>query len=279
MISGNCNPGFAPFCGTRSASCPQMGWVSCNGDCSCVAIPGYDGGVSDASVGPDASGADVVAADAPGADAQSMDVQSSPMDVQSSPMDAQPGTYVQVFDTPAPRDVTVSCPTGVVVDGVCYTEHCQYDMEIGFYCGNGLRCLTQTSMGFCVPVCAGVTCTNGEHCDPTFGCTTGTANCGTTMCPAGQFCDTARGCTTDLCSAIDCPAGSTCQHNLCVAPRAADGGTLDGAPGDGGTTPQTGGCGCRTAGDTSSRGAPALALAGLGLAALARRGRRRRDRK
>jgi hypothetical protein len=52
-----CDPGYAPFCGTRAGTCPRTGWVTCNGECTCTRIGPGDAGVAplDASTPADVS--------------------------------------------------------------------------------------------------------------------------------------------------------------------------------------------------------------------------------
>ena len=289
-----CAVGYAPFCGNRSGSCPTAGWVSCSGACMCVPIPNFDAGTgTDAMTsdvpgpGPDVVRTDVVSSDVPA----SMDVPASTdvpasMDVPAGedvqpPPDAPPAADVVTFvDTPPPRDVQVVCPDGIIIDGICYMERCQYEVEIGLYCGTGQRCIADGdggTSGICVPTCGGNMCPGGSFCDPVQGCRMGTPNCSTVTCPIGQFCDPASGCTSDRCGAIDCPAASMCIHNQCVLNSTPDAGTsADATHGDAlnerdGTT-QRSGCSCTTAG-FPTRGPAVFAI---GFVALLLRPRSRR---
>jgi MYXO-CTERM domain-containing protein len=60
--SNDCDPGYAPTCDTRpDGGCPQVGWVSCSGGCTCTPIPGWDAGVDAApEAGPHDAAPDVV---------------------------------------------------------------------------------------------------------------------------------------------------------------------------------------------------------------------------
>jgi MYXO-CTERM domain-containing protein len=88
--SSACEAGFAPFCETRASSCPNVGWVSCGGACTCVRISPLDAGTP----------TDVPA---------SVDT-GTPTDVPAS-MDT--GTPM---DAPPPRDVPASMDLGFPVD-------------------------------------------------------------------------------------------------------------------------------------------------------------------
>lgn len=241
VTSNGCATGYAPYCGVRATSCPQMGWVSCNGECSCIAIPGFDAGV------PDASSSDVVSVDAP------VDVNRPDAPTDTRP-DA-PGSDVVPPDV-AEMDATVppDCPNGVVLDNVCYTEPCEFQTEFGWICfSEGTECRLIDDHPWCIPFCAARTCKDGEFCDPRSGC------------------------TLDLCAEISCAPGQVCERNQCIVPgsdggpMAADGGFDGGVDGGNGTGTETG-CGCRTAGASGSGG---FGLLALGAAAVMVRARRR----
>jgi MYXO-CTERM domain-containing protein len=234
--------------------------VSCSGGCTCTPIPGFDAGTPDVVVPPDATGVDVQ----PG-----MDVLPG-MDVQPG-MDVPPGTDVQAADV-------VSCPNGVVVDGVCYSTPCTYQNEIGFVCSMaGYSCRTISGNAWCIPVCAGTTCPADQYCDPTFGCSSipdGGVNCASLHCASNEVCDPTLGCVANSCGA-PCPSGTTCVSGTCVsAPDgSADGAARGDGSADGGNGNHRGACGCRTpGGNGSSTGFPALLLA-MGAIALVRRRR------
>lgn len=269
MNGGNgCAAGYAPFCETRATSCPTMGWVSCSGSCACVPIPGYDAGTPpDASMPPDAPVSESsVPPDGPVSDVARVD---APVSESSVPPDAP------ASDAPATPDVSVlpdgavlldaatpdapACPDGVLLEGVCYREHCMWQgPELGWACLDpASTCRLLSGVPWCIPVCVGTTCGAGEVCDPL------------------------NGCVTNRCSTVSCEAGLSCFANRCVGPEAGapgdasasgDGGVLgDGASGsldgsrsmDGGSgSPRPNACGCHTPG-SSRAGGHGAALAGL----------------
>jgi MYXO-CTERM domain-containing protein len=120
--SSGCEAGFAPFCGTRADSCPNAGWVSCGGDCTCVRVSPLDAGVADAGASDSAvSDGGTAGSDRPDGGA-SLDVVAPPdaptaLDV-SSPMDT-PATAdaVSRADTVATTDdrVAMDSPPGADV--------------------------------------------------------------------------------------------------------------------------------------------------------------------
>jgi MYXO-CTERM domain-containing protein len=186
---------------------------------------------------------------------------------------------------------TVDCPDGVVVDGVCYNTHCDYQMEIGFVCTmQGYSCRQIDGQAWCIPVCAGNMCESGTYCDPTFGCTPtpdGGVDCTRINCQFGQVCDPEMGCIMDRCTNVPCPLGQYCVRGACVeppdvvesdgGPSGMDGGmradaSRDGASADGGHGGQNA-CSCRTPGGTPSSRAPAALLVALGLMLVSRRRR------
>ncbi len=292
LISGTgCALGYAPLCDYRpSGTCPHVGAVSCNSGCTCTAIPGFDAGSVDVQVPPtDATDVvlpDVVIPDVVGVDTVGMDIVLP--DVQG--IDVQ-GLDTQASDVQQPDvrpDVNL-CPSGVVVDGVCYSTPCQYQNEIGFVCTmSGFSCRQIDGMAWCIPVCAGMVCPAGAFCDPVFGCSNipdGGLNCATLSCPFGQLCDPVAGCIADLCTNVSCPIGEYCVRGACIplpdgsgsdTGTSSDGGVGDGSRDgsiDGGRPGQRTGCNCRTAGDTHGmpRGVPTLLVAIAALAITRRR--------
>lgn len=257
-----CDPGFAPFCGTRGATCPNASWVSCSGECTCVRVPGGgDGGVLDASTG-DLGGADV---SAPPTDARLVDVSTGldrpaatdvPPRVDAPLMSPDvPSSDVASSDGPRPADASVlpdgaaldgplatdapapgsdagcECPGGVCIAGVCVTERCTYHPELGFICASsGTSCQLIDSEPYCVPLCLGQTCAEGEFCDESSG---------------GR-------CVRDECATRTCPAGTTCYRNQCGAYDGGVTGSADAGAPDAGMTAEESGCGCRAAGPTRS---------------------------
>lgn len=98
-----------------------------------------------------------------------------------------------------------------------------------------LKCACKA--GTCVPSCAGLTCANGQICNPQsgrcvddncrgLGCATGELcdpgtgrcqkdECASTRCDASQVC---RGGTCEpSCADVSCPRGQTCRHGKCQA--------------------------------------------------------------
>jgi MYXO-CTERM domain-containing protein len=246
-----CDPGFAPFCGTRSATCPNTGWVSCDGECTCVRVPGGDAGVSDASVPPmDAPRSDAsvvvdrpVAADAePRVDVPLMSVDAPGSDVVASDQPlasdvSTPADRPAATDRPAASsDALVAtdggcvCPGGICLGGVCVTERCTYYPELGFLCAAaGTTCRLIEGEAYCVPVCVGVSCGAGEFCDESSN---------------GQ-------CVRDDCASRTCPAGTSCFHNQCGnydGGVRGDAATADGSATGAGMTADESGCGCRASG-------------------------------
>lgn len=273
-----CDPGFAPFCGTRAATCPNSAWVSCSGECTCVRVPGGgDGGVLDAST-TDLGGADV---SAPPMDARPADVSigldrpASPdadprvdaplMSLDAPTSDAPPADVVSpdrpgVPDAgvrpdgasvdrpaatdapPAGADAGCECPGGVCIAGVCVTERCTYHPELGFICSTeGTSCQLIDSEPFCVPLCLGQRCAEGEFCDES---------------SAGR-------CVRDECATRTCPAGTTCYRNQCGAYDGGVTGSADVAAPGGGMTAEESGCGCRAGGPGASRSAAWWGVAAL----------------
>ena len=234
-----CDPGFAPFCGTRSSTCPNTGWVSCDGDCTCVRVPGDDAGVADASAPAQDAAAILdrpVAADADprvdaplmSLDAPASDVVASDRAIASDVSDRPPGSGDALVAT----DAGCVCPGGLCLGGACITERCRYFPELGFLCtGAGTTCRLIDGEAYCVPVCVGVSCAGGEFCDAS---------------SAGQ-------CVRDDCATRTCPAGTTCHHNQCgnyesevrgdAATTSADASSPGGA-----ITADESGCGCRASG-------------------------------
>lgn len=98
--SAGCESGFAPFCATRATSCPNLGWVSCGGECTCVRVAPLDAGT------PDAGAADV---------AMSIDLP-VPAD-RSTPADAPVATDVRpTTDAPAAMDAPTASDSSAPSD-------------------------------------------------------------------------------------------------------------------------------------------------------------------
>ncbi len=286
--SSACEAGFAPFCATRASTCPNTGWVSCGGECTCVRVGPVDGGtLSDAGSTPDAStstdatapmdrpvASDVVAT----SDAQTSrdatssigDATMSAGDATATTSDASAGSDVisSADGAPAPNDASAAdsdggcvCAGGVCVGGRCYRDRCTYHPELGFICTTpGQTCRLFGGDPICLPVCVGVTCATGEFCD-----------------------ERSNGaCVADRCASITCPSGTTCVRNQCGRWGGPDGGVFIADQGDAGldggvapTLTADEGCGCRAGASThhSARGWWAAAA----LLTLARATRRRRS--
>jgi MYXO-CTERM domain-containing protein len=237
----------------------------------------------DASQGNDGSFSDVHHVDVTSSDVHSGSDSAGPADssspdvIRPGPDGAGPGpdgagpadSSSPDVTRPGPDGSTVPCPDGVVVDGVCYTEHCQFMNELGWGCTTpGRTCQLFNNVPFCVPVCAGVECAAGQYCDPVFGCVAGSVNCGTVSCPEGEVCQAAKGCVS--CGAGGCPVGGE-GNSEGDGGAEGDGGHGDGSA-DGATGVHHGGCGCRTAGTPAQSGSALLAaLAGAAVAARRRR--------
>lgn len=190
----------------------------------------------------------------------------------------------------------VTCPIGQV----CRAGSC-VDPCAGLNCGTGQVCAS----GKCIPACPCTACTSAQTCE-TSGPQKGQCiptDCATLSCPAGDVCQS--GACISACTGAVCPASQTCDTGRCVPVDAgpgvvlvpvdagtgggtgvagvdggaggsdvagADGGTAGRGAGDSG--PAKGGCGCRTTG-ASERGGLA-AGAGIAIAALVARRRRKR---
>ncbi len=269
--SSGCDPGFAPFCGTRATSCPNAGWVSCAGDCTCVRVGPSDGGTaSDGGINGDASTPTdasplidrPAASDAtPASDATATTDARSPMDAPSpadAPASASDATAA-ASDSPTGSDALVSlpdqvavpsdsatpdrdanttdpdggciCAGGACVGGSCYRERCTFHPELGFTCATPGKTCRLIGAD---PICVPV--------------------CAGVTCAAGEFCDERSNgaCVVDRCASLACPAGTTCVRNQCGRWGGPDGGVFiadeGDASADGGAAPPpttNEGCGCR----------------------------------
>ena len=277
--SSACEAGFAPFCETRATSCPNMGWVSCGGACTCVRITPLDAGTPtdvpasmDTGTPTDASPPrDVPASmdtgfpvDAP----MSMDVR-PPADVPAS-MDAPAGSDALVStdvrpsgdappgaDAPlADRPVSSPDSTAVDLDGGSPSD-APSALEGGATASDAVAsadgCVCEG--GICVAgVCYRERCTYhpelgficagaGTSCRLTNGTPICVPICAGVSCAAGEFCDERSNgaCVADRCASIQCPIGTTCVHNQCGRWSGGDGGTF--IPEDGGVFAEDGGTG------------------------------------
>lgn len=136
-------------------------------------------------------------------------------------------------------------------------------------CTSGCKPSQKCVDGMCVTdPCLAATCPDGQICCPlgNKGCSAGQCIpdlCTGRQCNTNSICDPVSGkCVTDQCKVITCPAGTSCiQPGSCVA------------GGAGGNPPKRG---CSLAAPSPSRDLdPGLAIAGLGLLALALALRRR----
>src|SRR5262249_2192468 len=145
--------------------------------------------------------------------------------------DVPPARDVPYVDATQPRDVP--CTNGIVIDGVCYTDRCVMQSELGWICplGNNFLCRSFGNIAYCVPRCAGAMCSTDagrQYCNPSLGCVSGTPNCATLRCATGQYCDSVRGCVSDPCASVMCIAGTTCDRATGTCGRGTgDGGCHD----------------------------------------------------
>jgi len=279
--SGNCDQGYAPFCATRPASECRTGWVSCSGECTCVRIPGWDGGaVSDGAmvdtmIPLDAARADVLVGMDGGTVIDGSQADGAPT------MDAAVGMDTPRVDVTLGNDVSsgTDVPLGTDVardDGKVATDSPGLSREDVVASEGGARLDVPVSDAVIVEdasvdgpcECDGGVCYHGvcvrERCayQPELGfvcayegrrcvllageawCVPG---CLGVTCPKGEVCEAETGnCLRDRCAELRCPLGSRCMMNRCVA---ADGGLAgEGGVTDGGGIPtgvEDGGCGCR----------------------------------
>src|SRR5262249_45646026 len=142
-----------------------------------------------------------------------------------------------------------------------------------------------TCVSFCNPE---VMCPVGQKCAEPDGCV---PNCQGVTCDDGQECDPQSGNCVDTGCAMACFPPTVCMNGQCVNPTGSGsgggsgtasggtGGKGEGGSGFGGSSDaagQNGGC-CGVAGGEApnGHGAAALALLGLGIAAASRRRRER----
>jgi MYXO-CTERM domain-containing protein len=207
------------------------------------------------------------------------------------------GEFGEVCDDPA-----ATCVNHVCVKNPCDTLTC----APGFHCVTGTAGTPPVPVGNCVEVaCSNVCCGMGQICSAG-ACVTD--NCGA-GCGDGKAC--AGGNCVDACSVITCASPLVCKGGVCLDPCVADpssctnvpdggfgvgggvtssgamggGGGAGGAAhgGSGGGTGASGGaggtksgCGCRVGDEGEERGGLGVMVAGLMVAAAARRRRARR---
>jgi MYXO-CTERM domain-containing protein len=145
-----CDPGYAPTCDTRpDGGCPQVGWVSCSGTCTCTPIPGWDAGVTPPpEAGPPDSGAPETGTEEAGPPDAALDVVD---DVAEEPPAVTPPPVV---------DAGCDCPIGTLCvgpDNFC-AEPCG---PLEFPCPLGYSC----NQGFCIPDCILMSCALPSQCD------------------------------------------------------------------------------------------------------------------
>ncbi len=248
--SSACEAGFAPFCETRASSCPNVGWVSCGGACTCVRISPLDAGTPvdvpasmDTGTPTDAPPPRDVPAtmdtgfpvDAP----VSMDARPA-SDVPAS-MDARVGTDVLVsMDVPAGSDALVSsdvrpsgdAPPGVdapLVDRpVIAPDSTPVDLDGGSLAdapalvdGGATASDAVVSTDGCV--CEGGLCVGGvcyrERCTyhPELGFICATAGTSCRLTDGTPIC-------VPICAGVNCASGEFCDersNGACVADRCA----------------------------------------------------------
>ncbi|MFO0757073.1 MAG: putative metal-binding motif-containing protein [Byssovorax sp.] len=205
----------------------------------------------------------------------------------------------------------IQCPAGQTCQGGSCLSPCNcFSGDIGCMGQPGTTCdVGDTNL--CVPIlCKDKTCNPGEVCDPATGNCVSFCN-DSVKCPSGEKCVFPDGCVP-ICSVTSCDPGLTCNpmtgkcedlscaNVTCILPLVcvhgdcvemdggAAGGGGSGTGGEGTTTTttttttggtgggspeETGGCGCRVAGD---QGDGELALGALFLAAACGARRRRR---
>lgn len=255
-LQGNaCSVGYEPTCGFRAADggapvCPNLSYISCNGNCTCEPVPGYCetiGGAEYCDAGPDTS-------------------------VPDAPMD----TSVTDTATDAPKSdgdacVPLTCPPStktLVVAGYC-DPYCAMPCGTGeFKCPGALKCIDD----FCIP---GTTSTSADGGDAGF------SSC---LLPGAPPCGTCRLCSLGDGTCFDNPACS--DGGTDGSPDGADTAeedtqlVFDTSIGDDtgtgeGTTPTTddGGCGCSLPGGSSRDDLIALGVAAALLVMLRHRSR------
>ncbi len=208
----------------------------------------------------------------------------------------------------------VECPPPQVCQGgVCVAPCDCFAADIGCAGLPGTVC-DKGGTDVCVnPACLGVTCPDGETCDPETGACQPFCN-EDVVCPIGEKCVAPAGCVP-LCSGVMCDTGlecdpmtgqcvdlscvdvvcfddEVCENGQCVpggstTTGSGGSGATGGAGGTAGSGGATGGggagqdpgdqgaCGCRVAGEERGKWGLAVWLAvGLALAAARRRGRR-----
>ena len=152
--SNGCSPGYAPQCGERSTTCPEVGWISCDGTCTCVAIPGWDAGASGDG---GSSSSDAGSGSKDGGSSGGSDGGVSP------PPDGG-GTYTDAGLPPPGNDAGCNCPTGTKCVGP--DDFCASPCGHGeFPCPPSEVC----TQGYCVPVCEIFTCKAPLLCDLSTG--------------------------------------------------------------------------------------------------------------
>lgn len=190
-----CSIGYAPTCGYRggdsgtTSSCPKIEFISCNGECSCVPIPGFCetvGGAEFCDAGPepvpDTSAPDTFVPDTAVTDTFVPDAvpdtfvpdaepdtfvpdtfvsETDPPDTFSPDTEPPPDTFVPPTDTCVP----LMCPPGtkaISIAGEC-------DPFCAQPCGSGeFKCSglvgTECREGFCVPRCLVSGCPDCKKC-------------------------------------------------------------------------------------------------------------------
>ena len=289
LLKNFCALGYVASCGYRSDDgglpvCPKVGYISCDGTCGCVPIPGFCetvGGADYCDSGPpdtgtdtataDTSVSDTATADTATADTATSDTAVSDTAVSDTlvdtgtPVDSAPpvdtGTPVDSappVDTGTPADSAPPIDTGTPVDSTPPDDtgtppvDAPADTCVPSACPPGTKAVVIA--GECDPFCA-QPCGTGEFkCAGLTGtkCSDGFCipACLLTGCPDCQRCSIGDGkCFDDTSACAD--AGSDGGGGDGTA---SDGGTGDGSGGDGSGDDASGGDGgvdAATVGDSS----------------------------
>ena len=154
--SNGCNVGYAPVCGTRpTGTCPKVGWVSCDGTCTCEPIAGFDAGAGSSGT-TSSSGAST----------------SSGTTSSGGSSGSLGGSFIDAsVPPPLPDAGPCSCPNGNACTGCAGADNfCASPCSpTEFPCSGGQACV----QGFCVPVCCVSACVAPALCDPGSGECTG----------------------------------------------------------------------------------------------------------